>query len=282
MIFFEHLVRYPFLQLALAAGILAAVACGVVGSYIVVRRSTYIAGAISHCVLGGMGLARYLQVVHHIEWLTPLTGATAAALTAGLIIGVVTLYGRQRVDTVLSAVWALGMAIGISFITMTPGYSQDLMSYLFGSILMVTPRDLWLMVTLNVIIVGVTLLFYNKFLAICFHEELARLRGIRTGAFTMLLLVMTALTVVLLVQIVGIVLVIALLTLPAATAAHLTKRLSSMMVLAAILTLVFTIGGLAISYQPQLPVSATIIEVAGGVYLLVVGGSFAWRRLGSR
>jgi zinc transport system permease protein len=245
----------------------------------VVRRSTYIAGAISHCVLGGMGVARYLQVVHGLEWLTPLVGATAAALIAGVIIGVVTMYGRQRVDTVLSAVWALGMAIGISFITLTPGYSQDLMSYLFGSILMVTPRDLWLMVMLNTIIVAVTILFFNKFLAICFHEELARLRGIRTGAYTMLLMVMTALTVVLLVQIVGIVLVIALLTLPAATAAHLTKRLLSMMVLATILTLLFTLGGLAISYQPQLPVSATIIELSGGVYLLVVGGGFVWKKL---
>ena len=278
-LFIEHLGRHAFLQYALFASVLASIACGIVGSYVVVRRRTYIAGAIAHCVLGGMGAARYAQVVHGVEWLTPMLGAVCASVLAALIIGLVTLYAGQREDTVISAVWALGMAMGISFITVTPGYNEDLMSYLFGNILMVSRADLRLMLGLNVLIVLTTLLFYNKFLAISFQEELARLRGVRAGLYSMFLLVLTALTVVLLIQIVGIVLVIALLTLPAATASQLVKRLSHVMLLAIALNTVFTVGGLVISYQPELPAGATIIELAGTTYLAVVAGKGIWRRI---
>ena len=277
--FFEHLGRYSFLQYAVAAGALASVASGIVGTYVVARRRTYIAGAISHCVLGGMGAAGYLQLKHGVTWLTPLVGATLAALLAALAIAVVTLYGKQREDTVLSAVWAIGMAVGVSFIAATPGYNEDLMSYLFGNILMVGRRDLWLMAGLNVAVVSVTLLFYNRFLVISFHEELARMRGISVPLYSVLLLVLTALTVVLLVQVVGIVMVIALLTLPAATAAQLTRRLSHVMLAAIALSMFFTLAGIAISYGPELPAGATIVELAGGTYLLVLIGRAAWRRI---
>lgn len=276
--FFEHFGRYPFLQSAVAAGALASVASGIVGTYVVTRRRTYIAGAISHCVLGGMGAARYLQLKHGVTWLTPLAGATLAALAAALIIAVVTLYGKQREDTVLSAVWAVGMAVGVSFIAATPGYNEDLMSYLFGNILMVGRRDLWLMVGLDVAVVSVTLLFYNRFLVMSFHEELACMRGISVPLYSVLLLVLTALTVVLLVQVVGIVMVIALLTLPAATASHLVRRLPYVMVTAIVLSMLFTIGGIAISYGPELPAGATIVELAGGTYLFVLLGRGVWRR----
>jgi zinc transport system permease protein len=240
-----------------------------VGSYVVTRRTTYVAGAISHCVLGGMGFARYLERVHGVAWMTPLRGAALAAVVAALLIGAVTLRGKQRVDTVLSAIWAVGMALGISFIVATPGYNEDLMSYLFGNILMVAPGDLGLMVLLNAAVLGLVIPFYNKFLAISFNEQLARLRGIRVEVYELLFLVLTALTVVLLVKVVGIVMVIALLTLPAATAGFFVTRLSRMMVLAAGLSILFTCGGLAISYAPEWPAGATIVELAGGSYLLV-------------
>ncbi len=203
----------------------------------------------------------------------------AAALVAALVIWWVTLYGRQREDTVLGAVWAVGMAIGLVFISRTSGYSEDLMGYLFGNILLVTRQDLWLMLALNVIILGLTLLFYNRFLAVCFDEDFARLRGVAVSLFYLLLLVMTALTVVALVQVVGIVLVIALLTLPAAAAAHLTRRLWQTMVLAVILSGFCTVQGLALSYQPDLPAAATIILLAGAVYLVVLLGRFVWRTM---
>lgn len=280
IMFWEHLLKHTFLQYAILSGILASVACGTVGSFVVVRRTTYVAGAIAHCVLGGMGAARFLQRVHGVKWMTPLVGATIAAVIAALVIATVTISGRQREDTVLSAIWAIGMAIGISFIMVTPGYYEDLMSYLFGNILMVGVSDLWHMIALDAVIVLVMLLFYDKFLVISFQPELAHLRGIRIGVYNTMLLVLISLTVVLLTQVVGLVMVIALLTLPAATALNFTRRLWSTIIVASILCFMFTFSGIALSYGPELPAGATVIEVAGATYVLVVLGKWIWRRTG--
>jgi zinc transport system permease protein len=273
-LFWGDLLKYPFLQHALLAGALASIACGTVGSFVVVRRTTYVAGAIAHSVLGGMGVARYLQLVHNVTWMTPILGATVAAVLAALIIALVTLTGQQREDTVLSAVWAIGMAVGISFIAATPGYYEDLMSYLFGNILMVSVSDLRLMGALDLLVLGVTLLLYNRFLIVSFQPETAQLRGIRVGFYHTVLLLVTSLTVVLLTQVVGLVMVIALLTLPAATASQFVRRLWQVMALASVLCLFFTAGGLAISYGPELPAGATVIQLAGAGYLVVLGGKW--------
>ena len=270
--FLTDLPRYPFLQHALLAGVLASVACGIIGSYVVTRKISYIAGSISHTVLGGLGAARYFQVVHGWDWFEPLYGAVLASLIAALAIGLVSMKARQREDTVIGALWAVGMAAGILFISQTPGYNEDLMSYLFGSILMVSAQDLWLIAGLDLLVVIAAALFYNQFLAICFDEEFARLRGIRVEGFYLLLLCMTALTVVLLVTVVGIIMVIAIITLPAAVAGEFTKRLWHMMLLSALLTVAFTTTGLALSYGPNLPAGATIIVIAGAAYLLSVVG----------
>jgi len=271
--FIIDLKAQPFLQYAFLTGILASIACGIIGSYVVTRRITYIAGGIAHSVLGGMGAARYGQVVYGWDWLHPLYGAVGASLVAGLVIGLVSLKARQREDTVISAVWAIGMAVGILFIFKTPGYSENLMSYLFGNILMVSAGDLWLIAGLDVLVVSVGVVFYRQLLAVCFDEEFARLRGINVEFFYLLLLCLTALTVVLLVTVVGIVMVIALLTLPAAIAAQFTRRLWHTMVFAALFTGLFTTAGLAVSYGPDLPAGATTIVLAGLVYLAVLGGS---------
>ncbi len=267
--FLEAVGRYEFLRSALLAGLLASIACGVVGSYVVTRRISYIAGGIAHCILGGMGLARYLNVVHGWRWLTPLQGAVAAALLAAGVIGFVSLRARQREDTVIGAVWAIGMAVGVLFISRTPGYNEDLMSYLFGNILMVPARDLWLIAGLDVLVVAVGLLFYHQLVALCFDEEFARIRGLRVDAYYLVLLGLTALTVVLLSAVVGIVMVIALLTLPAAIAGQFSRTLWQMMLVATALSVLFTTAGLALSYGPDLPAGATIIVLAGAAYLLV-------------
>jgi zinc transport system permease protein len=270
--FLSDLTRYPFLQHALIAGVLASVACGIIGSYVVTKKISYIAGSIAHAVLGGLGAARYFQVVHHWDWFAPLYGAVLASLLAALAIGLVSMRARQREDTVIGALWAIGMAAGILFISQTPGYNEDLMSYLFGSILMVTAQDLWLIAGLDLLVVIVGALFYNQFLAICFDEEFARLRGVRVELFYLLLLCLTALTVVLLVTVVGIIMVIAIITLPAAVAGEFTKRLWHMMILSAVLTVFFTTTGLALSYGSNLPAGATIIVFSGAAYLLSVVG----------
>lgn len=270
--FFGEVARYPFLQYALAAGALASVACGVIGTYVAARRITYIAGSISHCVLAGLGIAVYLQKAHGITWLDPLWGAVVAALGSAALIALVSLRGGEREDTVIGAMWAIGMAVGIFFISRTPGYNQDLMSYLFGNILMVAPSDLKLMLLLDAVVVGATVLLYNRFLAVCFDEEFSRVRGVKVEFYYVVLLALTALTVVALVSVVGIVMVIALLTLPVAVAGQFTRVLWKQMILAALCSLVFTSSGLAVSYGPDLPAGATIVLIAGAVYLLVLGG----------
>jgi zinc transport system permease protein len=276
--FFSDLSQFAFLRYALITGLLASVACGVVGSFVTVRRIGSLAGAIAHSTLGGLGAAMYLNRNHGIP-ITPLQGAMAAALLAALIIGLMSIYGKQREDTVLNAVWAIGMALGIFFISRTRGYASDLMSYLFGNILMVRRVDMALIGVLDTVIVGTSLLFYNTLQALTFDEEFTRLRGVPTAFFYLLLLVLTALTIVLLVQIVGIVLVIALLTLPAATANLFSVRLWQMMLWAVVLCMLYTSAGLYLSYGPNLPAGPTIILCAGAAYLLVTATA-ALRRKG--
>lgn len=267
--FFAAVTEFAFLQHALVAGVLASIASGVVGTYVVTRRITVIAGSLAHSVLGGMGIAYWLRAVHDVQWLQPIHGALAAAVLAALIIGWVRLRGGEREDTVISALWALGMAIGILFLARTPGYKADLMTYLFGNIVLVDPGELGLLLALDVVVVAVAVLFYRPLLAICFDEEFARVRGVRVGAFYLLLLLLVALAVVTLIYVVGIVLVIALLTLPVSIAGRFSRKLWHMMVLSAVISALLTTAGLAISYQPDLPVGATTILLAGAAYLLV-------------
>lgn len=257
----------PFLRYALLAGLLASVSFGIIGTYVVVRRITYLAGAIAHCVLGGIGAALYFRETAGCQWCHPLYGATIAALAAAIIIGLINLYAKEREDTAIGALWAIGMAVGLLFLAKTPGY-VDPMSYLFGNILLIARSDLWLIGLLDAIVAGAGVFFYHKFLAVCFDEEFARLRGVPVGTYYLLLLCLTALTVVLLVSIVGIVMVIALLTLPAAIAGQITRRLWQMMLLSIVLCTVFIAGGLAVSYPYDLPSGPTIIVLAGAAYLV--------------
>jgi zinc transport system permease protein len=267
--FFAAVLRHEFMRNALIMGVLASVACGVVGTYVVARRITYVAGGISHSVLGGIGLAHYLIAVHGMAFLHPLYGAVAAAIASALVIGWVSLKAKEREDTVIGAIWAVGMSAGVIFIVKTPGYSQDLMSYLFGNILMVTPADISLVAGLDALIVVTGTLLYRQLQAVCFDEEFARVRGLNVERYYLLLLCLTALTVVLLVTVVGIVMVIALMTLPAAIAGYFTHNLRQSMIVSSAVSMLLTAIGLAISFSPDLPPGATIVLLAGAVYIAV-------------
>jgi zinc transport system permease protein len=258
---------FPFLRYALLAGVLASLSFGVIGSYVVTRRITYIAGAIAHSVLGGIGAALYLDKVHGWTWCDPYLGATAAALLSALIIGLASLYAKQREDTVIGAVWSVGMAIGAVFLMKTPG-NVDPMGYLFGNITFITGKDLWLVLGLDVVVAAVGLGLYPQFLAICFDEEFAELRGVPVKLYYLLLLILTALTVVLLIRIMGIILVIALLSLPPAVAEHFARKLWQMMLGAVLCCALFVASGIAVSYPYELPTGPTIAIIAGTVYLL--------------
>ncbi len=268
--FLTAVTSYAFMRNALLAGAMASVACGVVGSLVVVRRISYMAGGIAHCVLGGIGAAVYLDHVHGWTWLEPLHGALAAALLAAFVIGYASLKARERTDTVIGAVWAIGMSAGVLFLARTPGYGVDLMSYLFGNILVVSARELWLLAALDAVVITLVVLFHDQLAAICFDEEFARARGIHVDALFLMLLVLTALTTVLLVLVSGIVMMLALLTIPAAMAGRFAGRLSHMMLGGIALTALFTFVGLAVSYSPELPAGATIVVVTGAAYFVVI------------
>jgi len=259
--FFTALAEHDFLQAALIAGLLASVGCGVMGTYVVVKRIAFLAGGIAHSVLGGMGAASYFGF-------DPLTGALVAAVAVALLIGWVRLRWRAQEDTLISALWAIGMAVGILFIAKTPVYQTDLMSYLFGNILLVSQESLWFMAAMDTVLLSIVGVYHRRFLAVVFDEEFARLRGIPVTFFYLLLLMLVAITVVLLIQVVGLILVLALLTLPAAVAGHYVHSLGAMMLLATLLGGAVSTLGLALSYGPDLPVGPTIILLVGALYVV--------------
>ncbi len=270
--FIQALGQHAFLQTALLAGLLASIGCGVIGTFVVVKRIAFMAGGIAHSVLGGMGAALYFGF-------DPLIGALIAAVLSAVLIGMIRLAWNAQEDTLIGALWAIGMAIGILFIAKTPGYSTDLMSFLFGNILLVPRREIWFMVGLDLALIVTVALFYRQLLAVTFDEEFARLRGVPVAFFYLLLLCLVAVTVVLLIQVVGLILVIALLTLPAAIAGHYVHSLGSMMLIATLLGGVFTSAGLALSYGPDLPAGPTMVLLAGSVY---VGSALLSRFLSRR
>ncbi len=271
----------PFFRYAMITGLLSAIPFGIIGTFVVVRRISYIAGAISHCILGGIGIGLYLQVVMRIKWFGPLAGAVVVALLAAGILALVSLRAKQREDSVIGALWATGMGIGLLFLARTPGY-MDPMSYLFGNILLISKNDIYLVLALDILVLGVISVFYNNFMAICFDNEFASLRGIPTHWFYLILLCLTALTIVLLVRVVGIIMVIALLTLPAAIAGNFASGIRQMMVLAILLCAIFILTGLSASYSLDLPSGPVIIVLAAAVYLLVAVGTAIGKKVGKR
>ncbi len=256
-----------FLLYALLIGIIGSVAFGVTGTYVVTRRISSLAGAVAHCVLGGIGAALYLRATMGWQWCHPILGATLSALVAAIIVGLVHLKAKQREDTVIGAIWAIGMASGLLFIACTPGY-VSLESYLFGNILLVSKTEFIITLALDIIVVTLSAMFYNNFVAVCFDSKFAWLRGLNSDFYYLLLLCIISLTVVLMVNVVGIIMVIALLTLPAATAGRFTGRLWSMMILATILSMIFSVSGLVLSYKMNLPSGPVIVMIAGAVYVI--------------
>lgn len=258
----------PFVRNALLAGILSSILFGVLGSVVTVKRIAGLAGAISHAVLGGIGLALFLAARGILPGFPPIAGALVFALAAAAIIGFVSLKAKQREDTVINALWAIGMSIGILFIARTPGYA-DPMSYLFGNILLVSTSDLVLLGILDLVVIFLAWRFYPQIEASAFDEEFARTRGVKTDAVFLVILGVTAVAVVLLQTFVGIVMVIAMLTLPAGTSGYFSRNLAGMMTLGSLLSLVFSVTGLAVSWGLDLPSGAVVVLVAGACFLAV-------------
>jgi zinc transport system permease protein len=257
------ILSFEFFQNALIAGLLASITCGIIGTYVVVKKMVALSGGISHAAFGGIGLGYYAGI-------DPILGAIVFSLASALGMGMISLHARQHLDTLIGAIWAIGMAIGILFISLTPGYAPDLFSFLFGNILLVPMGDLLIMAVLAVLIVVVVIACYQIFLAVTFDEEYALVLNIPVNVIYLLLLSLVALTVVMLIRIVGIILVIALLTLPAAISREYCSRLKNMMVLSVAVGILVTTGGIFLSYFLDVPSGATIILLAAGLYGVVL------------
>ncbi|MFZ5366931.1 MAG: metal ABC transporter permease [Spirochaetota bacterium] len=256
----------PFLQNALMASLLASILFGILGSVVTVKRIAGLAGAISHAVLGGIGMALYLSSTRLVPFITPMAGAIIFAVLSAFIIGLVSLKAKQREDTVINAIWAIGMSLGVLFLSKTPGYT-DPTSYLFGNILLVSRNDLFLLAALDAIVLLLVWRFYPQIEASAFDEEFARVRGIPTDTVFLVILGITAIAVVLLQTFVGLVMVIAMLTLPAGTAGYLARNLAGMMVFSWIFSSIFSFAGLALSWHYDLPSGAVVVVLSGAVFL---------------
>jgi len=252
--------QYEFMQNALIAGLLASIACGVVGSYIIVKRMVFISGGISHSAFGGIGLGYLLGI-------EPLWGALIFTLSSALGIGVITKRTKQREDTAIGILWTVAMALGVIFTGLSQSYPPDPSSILFGSILTVSKTDIFLMVTLNTLIISIVVLLFKELLAISFDEEFATVVGVPIERLYFVLLSLIALTIVMLIRVVGIILVMALLTIPAAISGQITKNLKKMMLFSVLFGSVFTFSGLWLSYMLDLASGATIVLVSGIAFI---------------
>lgn len=263
----NSLLTFPFLVSSLIAGTVSSITSGIIGSYVVVKRIVFISGSIAHSVLGGMGFFLWLKRTYQWNWLDPLYGALLAAVLSALLIGWIHLKYREREDTVIAAIWSTGMALGVIFVSLTPGYNVELMNFLFGNILWISKNDLILLTCLTALVVVITFILHEKFQAVCFDETQAELRGISAKKYYLLLLNLVAISVVILIQVVGAILVIAMLAIPPAIASHSAKKLSHMMLGAVILGILFTAIGLALSFYLNWPPGATIALIAALVYV---------------
>jgi zinc transport system permease protein len=256
-----ELLQYEFIRNALLAVLLASIACGIIGVYVVVKRIVFISGGIAHASFGGVGLGYFLGV-------NPIWGIIPFSILSALVMGLVSKRTRIPEDTAIGILWALGVSLGIVFIGLSPGYAPDLFSYLFGNILTVTSVDLIIMLILDLVIIMVVFLFYKEFLALSFDDEFATVVGVPTVKLYFLLLCLIALTIVVLMKVVGIIMIIALLTIPAAISKQYTSNLKKMIFISILLSAIFGLGGLWLSYQLNLASGATIVIVSGIGFIL--------------
>jgi len=252
---------FEFMQNALIAGVLVSFIAGVIGSLVVANRMVFLVGGVAHAAYGGIGLALFSGIPMFL-------GTSVFAVLAALFMSYVMLHERDKTDIFIGLIWAVGMAIGIILVDITPGYNVDLMSYLFGSILAVERADLYFMATLLALIVLTLALWYKEILAVSYDSEYAAIRGINVQFFFILILILAALSVVVAIKVVGLILVIALLTIPIYIAQYLCNTLLSMMFLSGLIASFFTLAGLWVSYVYDLTSGACIILIAALSLLL--------------
>ncbi len=254
------ILQYSFFQNALIIGILSSIVCGIIGSYVVVKRMSFISGSIAHTAFGGLGLSLFIGC-------SPLLGALGFGLGSSLLMGVIRFKFKQQEDALIGTIWAVGMSIGALCISLSKSYSGDMFGYLFGSILLTSNVDILIVSALALTIITGVFLLYRPLQAITFDEDYAKILNLPVFRLYLFLLGLIACTVIILLKTVGSILVMALLTLPAATSKNLHNRLHIIMITATILGCISSVGGLLIAAYTNLPPGPIIIFIATGLYL---------------
>lgn len=257
-----ELLSYSFIQNALIAGIIISIITAIIGTYVVVNKMVFLSGGIAHSAYGGIGIAMYFG-------LPMLLSTSVFCILISILIAIASYKNRENLDIMIGLTWAVGMSFGIILADLTPGYQSDLMSYLFGSLLAVTNEDLYYMAFLLILTISIVIVCYRDILAVSYDTQYASLRGIKTKFFYTLILILSSLAIVISIKVVGLILVIALLTIPIYISSFFCKNLLSMMVTSALLSIVFTILGLYISYQFDVSSGPSII-ISSSLFALVV------------
>ena len=263
-----ELLQYEFVQNALMAGFLAALICGVVGSMVVVNRMIFLAGGVAHASYGGIGAALFWNM----PFMLSVLGFT---VLAAVVMALFMLKARNRADTFIGALWAIGMSFGIILLDFTPGYNADLMSYLFGSILTVSYADLIYMLVVLAISLGFIIFFYNNILAVSYDSEFSGLRGIPVTFIYVAMVVIMALSIVVVIRVVGLIMVIALLSMPPFIAEKYSSSFKSMIIRSCVLSLVCIMLGLILAYRFDITSGAAIIMITA-VFFVINFGWTAW------
>lgn len=261
-ILIDAILNYTFLQNAILASILASIVCGIIGEIIVEKKLVMMSGGIAHTAYGGVGLGYLLGF-------EPIIGAIIFSILAAIGIGIVKKKNLANSDIIIALFWSLGMALGIIFIGLIPGYPPDINSYLFGNILSVSKSDLLIMLIMTVIVIVSALVFFNYWKVYLFDEEFAKILGLKTNLFNYVLLILIALTIVVLIRVAGIILVIALLSAPAAISALFSKKLKNRMLLSILIGIIFSFCGIWISYELNVSSGATIIILLTVIYFIL-------------
>lgn len=256
-----ELFQHTFFQHALIGSLLASIACGIIGTYVVTRRLVFISGGIAHASFGGIGIGLFFGI-------PPILSAAIFSIFSALGIQWLSHRRDVREDSAIAVFWTFGMAIGVIFSFLTPGFSNDISTYLFGNILTITNQDLWALTITAVIIILLFVLFTHLIISIAFDKEFARSQGIPVSFFEYLLMVCIALTIVVCIKMIGIVLAISLLTIPQMTANLFTSKFQTMAKLSVIIGFMSCLGGLFLSYELNVPSGATIIFFSILAYIL--------------
>jgi len=247
-----ELLQYNFVVNALLAAVFASISCGIIGTYIVTRRMVFLSGGITHASFGGIGIGYFFGF-------NPIFSAAVFSIFSALGIEFLSKQTEIREDSAIGILWSFGMAIGIIFITITPGYVPNLMTYLFGSILTVSKTDVWMMFALSLIIIFVFIAFYRLILFVSYDQEFAKTHKIGVNLINYFLISLVALTIVLNIKVVGIIMVISLLTIPQSISNIFTRNFRNIIVLSVVISFVGVFTGLIFSYKINIPSGASII-----------------------